>query len=134
MIKMSNTDLPKKGSPSIFFAVILIILAMSIIAFYQAFNAYLLNNTREGNYLVLIGLSTLALSGYMFFQTRRRKTQLIFKPFRVSTTVTCEKCGFKNIRGFRRGDYILNDAGSCPSCNEKMIITEIYREPEKSRK
>ncbi len=43
------------------------------------------------------------------------------------------KCGFKNIREFERGDYIFKEVEECPKCEEKMMISSIYREAEEEK-
>jgi len=110
-------------------AIILIALALSLIAFNQAMIAYMIEkDVNQGTYLLTMGLIGLSLSAYMLFQTRSRAPRFMFEPQRVSTTTSCKKCGFKNVRDFQRGDYIFKDAEACPKCGEGMLITSIYRE------
>jgi len=110
-------------------AIILIALALSFIAFNQAMYAYMIErDVNQGTYLLMMGIIGLSLSAYMLFQTRSRAPRFIFEPQRVSTTLSCKKCGFKNVRDFQRGDYIFKEAEACPKCNEGTMITSIYRE------
>jgi len=110
-------------------AIIFMALALSLVAFNQAMYAYMTQrDVNQGNYLLMMGVIGLSLSAYMLFQTRSRMPRFIFEPQRVSTTTSCKKCGFKNVRDFQRGDYIFKEAEACPKCSEGMMITSIYRE------
>lgn len=99
-------------------------------------NAYFTvdGNPSEGNYFIIIGIIGIAVSAYMLLRTKRGLPKKIQVPQRVSTTIQCEKCGFKKIRNFERGDYIYKEAETCPKCNEKMMIASIYRELRKENK
>jgi len=110
-------------------AIILIALALSFLAFNQAMYAYVVDkDVTQGTYLLMMGFIGLSLSVYMLFQTRSRAPQFIFEPQRVSTTISCKKCGFKNVRDFQRGDYIFKEAEACPKCGERTMMSSIYRE------
>lgn len=128
---MSNeVEKPRKRISYLFLAIILVTLALSAVALYQALAEYDAGNSGSGNSLLLIGGSGFALSAYMLFQTRRKTMRLDIKEQPVVTTIACKKCGFKNIRDFQRGDYIFKEAEPCPKCNEKMSVASIYREVE----
>jgi hypothetical protein len=116
---------------SLFIAVIVITVVLSAAALYYGITAYLGGD--EGSFFLLIGFSGLALSGYMLLQTRRRMPRIVFKPYQIATTTLCQKCGFKNIRDFQRGDYIFKEAEECPKCEKKMMISSIYREAEEEK-
>lgn len=119
---MSNEiEKPRKRISYLFIAIILVTLAVSAVALYYALLYY-----DAG--LLLIGGSGLALSAYMVFQTRRRTMRLEIKEQPVITTILCQKCGFKNVRDFQRGDFIFKETDPCPKCNEKMSVASIYRE------
>jgi len=113
---------------SLFLVVILVTLVMAIVSLYQAFRVEDLN-TRIN--FAMIGATTLAFSAYLLFQSRRRMRRFTIKIQRVATTILCQKCGFKTIRDFQRGDYIFKETEECPKCNEKMLIASIYREAKK---
>jgi len=125
---------PPKAISSFFLAMIFIVLALSILALFQGMTAFIKQDITNGSYWMMIGVGTLALSAYMLFQTKRAVPQLMFEPERVATTILCNKCGFKNLRDFQRGDYILKESEPCPKCNEKMIISSIYREVKEKEK
>jgi len=133
---MSETAPPVRKISSLFLAVILVTLVLSIFALYQAIETY--RNYQDFNEGVLnfmmMGVFGLALSTYMLFQTRRRMLKLTVEIQRIATTILCQKCGFKTIRDFQRGDYIFKEAEACPKCNEKMLIASIYREVKEKEK
>jgi hypothetical protein len=82
-----------------------------------------------------IGFLGVIFATYMLLQTRRRVMQMSIEIPPVMTIITCQKCDFKNQRQFERGDYIFKDAGPCPKCNNKLLISAIYREvTEKPKK
>jgi len=113
--------------------IILVALGLSITAFYQAIIAYGNQEFTVGSYFALIGIMGLTFLTYMMIQTRRKTLKLPIQAQRVATTILCQKCGFKNIRDFQRGDYILKDTEECPKCNEKTIIASIYREVKEKK-
>jgi len=79
-------------------------------------------------YLIIIGFFAASVSAYMLLQTRRRLLRLRIELPPITTTVECKKCGFKSVREFQRGDYIFKEVEPCQKCNDKMLITAIYRE------
>jgi hypothetical protein len=113
--------------------IIFIVLALSLTALILALNAFYDNQVVAG-YLLLIGFLGVALSTYVLFQTRRRILSLRIETPPITTTVECKKCGFKSVREFQRGDYIFKETGPCQKCNEKMLITAIYREVKEKGK
>jgi len=126
---MSNeVEKPRKRISYLLLAIIFITLALSAVALYQALIEFYKGG--DGTSLLLIGGSGFALSAYMLLQTRRKTMRLEIKEHPVVTTIICQKCGFKNIRDFQRGDYIFKEADPCPKCNEKTSIASIYREVE----
>jgi len=85
---------------------------------------------------LLLGLTILALSAYMLFQTRKRMFRLGLEMQPLITTLLCQKCGFKNLRDFTRGDYVFKQVEEqCPKCSEKAFaISSIYREVKEKEK
>jgi len=132
--KMSETAPSMRKFSFFFLAIVFITLALSIAAFFQAYDAYMLGEIENVYFFVLIGVSGLALSTYMVFQTRRRALRLTIRPPRIATTILCQKCGFKNIRDFERGDFIFKETEECPKCKEKTKITSIFREVKEKKK
>ncbi len=131
---MSEKRPPTRRFSTIMFIIILVALGLSIAAFYQAIFAFANQEFTTGSYFALIGIMGLTFLTYMLIQTRRRTLKLPIQAQRVATTILCQKCGFKNIRDFQRGDYILKDTEECPKCNEKMIINSVYREAKEEKK
>jgi multidrug transporter EmrE-like cation transporter len=113
--------------------IVFVTLALSFAALIFAVNI-LDQNTEAAWILILLGFLGVAISTYVLFQTRRRlsKLKIIVPP--VTTTIECKKCGFKNVREFQRGDYIFKEGDNCQKCNEKMLITAIYREVKDKEK
>ncbi len=123
----------KKISP-ILVAILLVIFLLSIFSIFLGVDAYLSGDAESGSTYMILGATTLALSSYVLFQTRRKILKLALKTQPINTTILCEKCGLKNIRDFQRGDYIFKEVEPCPKCNEKMSISSIYREVKEKRK
>lgn len=130
---MSKKSSSSSRFSSIMIIIILVALGLSIAAFYQAIIAYGNQEFSMGSYFALVGIMGLTFLTYMMIQTRRKTMKLPIQAQRVATTILCQKCGFKNIRDFQRGDYILKDTEECPKCNGKMIIASIYREVKEKK-
>lgn len=123
----------KKISP-ILLAILLVTFLLSIFSIFLGVDAHLSGDTESGSTYMILGATTLALSSYVLFQTRRKILKLALKTQPINTTILCEKCGLKNVRDFQRGDYIFKEVEPCPKCNEKMSISSIYREVKEKRK
>ena len=107
--------------------VVFITLALSFVAL--VFGISILDQNSEASWLLLLlGFLGVALSTYVLYQTRRRLSKLRIEVPPVVTTIECKKCGFKNDREFQRGDYIFKEGEPCQKCNDKMLITAIYKE------
>lgn len=105
--------------------VIFATLALSVAALFLAYNFF---PGVTAYYWLFLGVLGATLSFYVLLQARRKMKSLDIEPPTVMTTVECKKCGFKNVREFERGDYILKELEPCQKCDENMLITEIYRE------
>ena len=125
----------RRVSP-IMFAMIMIALLLALVAIYWGFNEYLYGDPSTASFFLSVGIATLAVSTYMMYQTRKRiirLTSLEMQP--LSSTVQCMKCGFKNIREFKRGDFVFKETEEmCPKDNLKMTISAIYREVKDKEK
>ena len=114
-------------------AVITITLILALISIYISVDEFLGGNEVNAGYFLMIGFLGLAFSAYMLFQTRRRIIVSV-RTYPVMTTLLCQKCGFKSIRKFERGDYVFKQSDElCPKCNEKMAIAAIYREVKEEK-
>lgn len=131
---MSETGPPKRRLSSIIILIIIVALGLSVVAFYQAVSEMTYGDPTLGIYFALIGVMGIALLTYILFQTRRKTLSLPLQAQKVATTILCQKCGFKSVRDFQRGDYIFKEAEECPKCNEKMTIASIYREVKEKSK
>jgi cation transport ATPase len=113
--------------------VVFLTLALSFVAL--IFGATVVEQNTEASWvLLLLGFVGVSLSTYVLFQTRRRLSKLKIVVPPVVTTIECKKCGFKNVREFQRGDYIFKEGEPCQKCNDKMLITAIYREVKDKEK
>ncbi len=119
--------------PTLFLMIIFIALAMSLAALIAAVS-FVEQNQLLAGYLLLLGFLGVALSTYVLFQTRRRLLRLRIEVPPITTTIECKKCGFKSVREFQRGDYVFKEVEPCQKCNEKMLITAIYREVKEKGK
>jgi len=114
---------------------IFVMLVVAIMALFLSYGAYASGNYDVAAALLIIGFIGVASCSYVLFQTRQRLIRLRIEVPPITTTIECRKCGFKTVRAFQRGDYIFKEVDVCQKCNEKMLITAIYREVrEKGKK
>ncbi len=127
--------LTRRVSP-IQLAIILIPLLLALILIFLGLNDTLGGRTEQGSLYLSMGMLTLAFSTYWLFQTRRRILRLMRSEMQpLATTLQCQKCGFKNVREFQRGDFVFKQTDqACPKDNEKMMISAIYREVKEKEK
>jgi hypothetical protein len=127
---MNQTVPPTRRSSPLLFAVIMIALMVALVCIYLGLNEYLVGDSSTASLYMSTGIVTLAVSTYMMYQTRKRMIKLISLEMQpLSSTVQCMKCGFKNIREFKRGDFVFKETEEmCPKDNLKMTISAIYRE------
>jgi predicted membrane protein len=119
---------------SFLMAIVLVVLALSIVALFLSVNAFLAGNEIVAGYLLIIGFIAMGLSVYVMFQSRKRAASLKIEAPKVMTTVECRKCGIKNVREFQRGDFVYKDLDPCQKCDDKMVITAIYKEVKEKEK
>ena len=113
--------------------VVFITLALSLVAL--IFSVTIIGENSDAAWILLaLGLLGVAISTYVLVETRRRLSKLKIKVPPVNTTIECKKCGIKNVREFQRGDYIFKETEPCQKCNDKMLITAIYREVKEKEK
>lgn len=114
--------------------IIFVVLALSLTALVLAINAFSYGNDVVAGYLLLVGFIGVSMSTYVLLQSRKRMRSLKIETPSIVTTIECRKCGFKNVREFSRGDYVFKELEPCQKCNEKMMITAIYREVKEKEK
>ena len=116
------------------FMIVLVVMALSLVAFALAVNAFALGENLVAGYLVIIGVMALALSTYVLMDSRRRMKTVKTATPSIMTTIQCRKCDFKNVREFQRGDYVFKELEKCQKCDDKMMITAIYKEVKEKEK
>ena len=114
--------------------IVLIVLALSIVALILSVNAFIVGNEIVAGYLLVIGFIAMGVATYVLFQSRKRVASMKIEAPKVMTTIECKKCGFKSVREFQRGDFVFKDLDACQKCNDKMIITAIYKEVKEKEK
>ena len=125
---MSKNSSPATSKISTYMTlIVLIVLALSIVALILAANVFP-SRPDMATYLLAIGFIAMALSVYILLQSRKRAVRMKIESPKVMTTVECRKCNFKSIREFKRGDFVFRELDACQKCDEKMIITAIYKE------
>jgi DNA-directed RNA polymerase subunit RPC12/RpoP len=124
---------PATRISSIVLLIILLTLAFSFTALVLALNIFASDQITAG-WLILIGFVGVGISTYWLLQLRRRVTRMKIELPPITTTIECKKCGFKKVREFQRGDYIFKEGDQCQKCNDKMLITAIYREVKETEK
>ena len=131
----------EKNSPrstrisSVVLLIIFVTLALSLVSLILAVNMYTTGEQVVAGWLIIIGLAGVTLCGYVILQLRRRATRMsVVAPPPVMTTIECKKCGSKSVREFQRGDYVFKELEPCQKCNDKMMVTAIYREIKEKEK
>jgi hypothetical protein len=114
--------------------IVLIVLALSIVALVLSVQAFTVGNQPVAGYLLAIGFIAMGLSAYVLLQSRRRVTSMKIEAPKVMTTVECRKCGFKSVREYQRGDFVFKELEACQKCDDKMLITAIYKEVKEKEK
>lgn len=132
MSETSEVPPPARRISSIFMIIAFVMLILSAAALYQVVEAY--RNGKLDFPSIVLSLSAITISLYMLLQFRIKPLKLGFEAKKVLTTVECLECGYQNIRDFQREDYILKTVESCPKCNEKAVISSIYRQPEEKKR
>ena len=128
----SEGAIPSVGFPWGTFIAVIIIGAFSLLSLYLGFEAIASGRTEDANYYILLGSTGFAAMGYMIFRSRVTTVRKPSIPrVEVVTTLECPKCGFKKVRGFKRGDYVFKEDEPCPNCDGVLTITRIHRREKK---
>lgn len=132
----TETPGPTQRVSSYLFLIIFVVLLISFAALGFAINSFAQSkpDLAEATVFLVIGFVGVSFSTYMLLQTRRRVSQLSLEIPPVLTTIKCQNCDYKNQREFERGDFIFKEAGPCPKCNNKLLISAIYREVKEKPK
>ena len=113
--------------------IVLMVLALSIVALILAVSTFAENSTLATS-LLIIGFIAMTIAAYTLFQSRRRAVSMKIVAPQVMTTIECRKCGFKSVREFQRGDFVFKELDKCQKCDDKMMITAIYKEIKEKEK
>jgi len=132
-LKSTTSDATSKIS-SFLNIIVLVVLALALVSLALAFNAFMEGEEIVAIYLVIIGFIALGLSTYVLMQSRSRAAAIKIETPQTLTTIECKKCGFKNVREFQRGDYVYKDLDKCQKCDDKLMITAIYKEVKEKEK
>ncbi len=135
MTNQNQTSAANKISTYLMF-IVLIVLGLSIVSLFAALYAYMIvGNEIAAIFLVVIGVFALAISATVLYQTKKRTSALKIEVPKVMTTIECQKCGYKNIREYQRGDYVFKELDACQKCPDtKQVITAIYKEVKEKEK
>jgi glucan phosphoethanolaminetransferase (alkaline phosphatase superfamily) len=125
--------------PSTFYAYLLIafgllILAISMWAMVQALNYYQAGEFPQFFVYGIMASVGTVLSISSITQMRRRMVSLHTIAAKVLSTVICASCGFKVVRVFSTGDYVMKEVGQCQQCKGAMRVDSIYAEDTKPKK
>lgn len=116
-------------------AAIYLVFILAIVAIVVGVSAFVENqDTDIAVFLLAIGFISMALGGYILLQSRKRTADLKIAAPPIITTIECKKCGIKTTREFQRGDYVYKELEKCEKCEDKKIITAIYREVKEKEK
>ena len=133
---MTTKSSPTTNRISTFvFMVVLAVYALSIVAIGLAVSLY---DSSEQPFvwiwMLILGLVSITLATYVLLQSRRHVTSMKLVTPQVMTTIECRKCAIKTVREFQRGDYVYNELEKCQKCDDKQIITAIYKEVKEKEK
>lgn len=115
---------------------IYVVFALSVVAVFVAIVAFYQGEAIETTIsLMVIGFISMAMAGYILFQSRKRIANLKIENPPILTTIECTKCGIKSTREFQRGDFVFKELDPCPKCqDQKQMITTIYKEVKEKEK
>ena len=116
------------------FMIVILVMVLALVSFALAVPPFVSGDYLVAGWLIIIGVIALALSTYVLLQSRRRMTTMKTATPSVMTTIQCRKCDFKNVREFQRGDYVFKELDKCQKCDDKMMITAIYKEVKEKEK
>jgi len=116
-------------------AAIYLVFILAIVAIIVGISAFINKQDAEiAIFLLAIGFISIALAGYILLQSRKRTTDLKIAAPPIITTIECKKCNIKTTREFQRGDYVYKELEKCEKCEDKKMITAIYREVKEKDK
>jgi len=101
----------------------LIGIALAIVGFVLLF--FGMNDPSVMSYVYsLLGLIVMSM-GFALLTAGRPKEEKLPPP--TVTEIRCNGCDFKEIRDFKKGDYVLKSVeDACPKCQTGMTIEGVY--------
>jgi hypothetical protein len=133
MSNTSQSSAPTKMSTYLLM-IVLIVVALSIVSLIFSVSAFVEGNELVAGYLLVIGFLAMGLAGYVLFQSRKRVASMKIEAPKVMTTIECRKCSIKTVREFQRGDFVFKDLDPCQKCDDRMVITGIFKEVKEKEK
>jgi hypothetical protein len=133
MSDTSQSSTPTKMSTYLLM-IVFIVLALSILSLIFSVSAFVEGNELVAGYLLVIGFLAMGLAGYVLFQSRKRVASMKIEAPKVMTTIECRKCGIKSTREFQRGDFVFKDLDPCQKCDDRMVVTGIFKEVKEKEK
>lgn len=112
----------------LYFIILVALFVLSIWFLYVGLNYYTRGEFETAAMMILAGFFGSGLSLLVLRRLRRRMILLQPPVLNVVTVEQCDKCGFKNMKKFERGDYVFKKTDKCPKCGELTTITSIYFE------
>ena len=112
----------------------LVILAISMWAMVQALNYYEAGQFPQFFVYGIMASVGTVLAVSSITQMRRRMAVFQSLAAKVLSVVMCANCGFKVVRSFGVGDYVMKDVGQCQQCKGNMRVDSIYAEDTKAKK
>ena len=132
--KSSSSNSSNKISTFVLTAVYLVIILAAASIIWGGMALYQGTQWETAASLMAIGVLAMGLAGYILFQSRKRVASLKIENPPILTTIECKKCNIKTTREFQRGDYVYKELDKCQKCEDKQIITAIYREVKEKEK
>ena len=117
--------------------IVMIVMALSLVALFIAFETYFLGDQLAAAVLAGIGLIAMSLSLFLLYQSRKQSAEVKIEIPKVMTTIECQSkgCASKTLREFQRGDYVFKEIdGSCQKCGARQMVTAIYKEVKEKEK
>ena len=131
----TNSSGTTKRISTFVFMVVLAVYALAIVSIGLAVSLY---SSSEQPFvwiwMLILGFVSITLATYVLFQSRRHVTTMKTVTPQVMTTIECKKCAIKTVREFQRGDYVYKELEKCTKCDDKQIITAIYKEVKEKEK
>ena len=103
------------------------LIGISVSSLYVGYNLY---RSGEEEYLIYLATGFFGFILVVYGANKMRRRIVVIQPieFNVVSVAECNKCGFRDVRKFESGDYVLKTRGDCPKCKGSMLITSIYHE------